>query len=108
VLRDRRPPAGVRCVETLLRQGATVEEVLRALVLEEGVRQRRFGGLDPRARDVHGRGGRVHLRVDLTAVDGGDHLSRTDAIADVHGNARERAGSFGSIRRVCGMKLPEI
>src|SRR6185503_13801750 len=45
-LRRRRTPGRVRGVEALFRDGAGVEQLLRALVLDDGVGERRLGRLD--------------------------------------------------------------
>ena len=93
-LRDGGAVCRLRRVEALARQRAALEQVLRALVLAHRVGQCRLGAFDRRLGDADGGDRRIDLRVDLAAIDRGDHLPGGDAIADVDEHALEPAGQL--------------
>ena len=99
---------GLGGVEPLARQGALLEQVLRAIVLEHRVGERRFGRLDRRLGDADGRRRGVDLRIDLAAIDRGEDLAGADPVADVDRNARQGAGQLRfHADAACGVSVPE-
>ena len=82
-LRDAGAVRGLRRIEPLAGQRALFEQVLRAIVFEHRVGERRFSVFERRLghRDRGDRG--IGLRIDLAAVDRGNGLAHRHRIADV-------------------------
>ena len=90
-LGDGRAARGLCAVKTLARQRALLEQVRGAVVLENGVGERRFRGFEGGLADRHGGDGGVGLRVNLATVDGGNGLALRHGVADVDQHAFDGA-----------------